>query len=207
MSKKTRISSFILSTLLLLSLFCYASSNNVANGLSCQSMSLKQEFSETSVVFSGHVVSKEYSANTSEIDKNLHMAVITFKVIEAFKGVNNDNVTLTSAEGLYPFFTKGQDYVVFAQKGQDGLSVDVGCEREHVLWASGAYLVNQIKSLINKQILSPLLQTKDGVPEIDLVCTDDLVVMQKKSDSSLVCVTEQTEKKLIERGWGIHGRY
>ena len=48
--------------------------------------------------------------------------------------------------------------------------------------------------------ISPLKQTKHGIPNDLIRCYDDLVKITKHDDSP-ACVTTQTKSKLVERGW------
>ena len=48
--------------------------------------------------------------------------------------------------------------------------------------------------------LSPLKQFKSGIPINEIICKEDLVLLQK-SDGSPACVMESTKQKLIERDW------
>jgi hypothetical protein len=50
--------------------------------------------------------------------------------------------------------------------------------------------------------LSPLKQFKSGISLDDIQCKNNLVLIQKH-DGSPACVTESTNQKLIERGWGL----
>ena len=51
-------------------------------------------------------------------------------------------------------------------------------------------------------ILSPRKQIANGVLSEDIVCSDGFVSIQRSPANSPVCVTPETAKKLVDRGWG-----
>jgi len=53
----------------------------------------------------------------------------------------------------------------------------------------------------DKNLLSPLEQSKLGVPLDKIECRSDLHPITKTEDNSIVCVTPQTTHTLVERGW------
>jgi len=52
----------------------------------------------------------------------------------------------------------------------------------------------------SQDILSPLKQSKLGIPVEEIQCRDSLVII-KKYDGSAGCVTPDTQTELIKRGW------
>ncbi len=48
---------------------------------------------------------------------------------------------------------------------------------------------------------SPSEQLTEGIPFEKIKCKENLVLIKKASDESLVCVKPETKEKLIERGW------
>ena len=56
---------------------------------------------------------------------------------------------------------------------------------------------------LNSTSLSPLKQFQYDVFGNEIKCDNGLVVVVKKSESSPACVTPDTAKKLVERGWAV----
>ena len=52
-------------------------------------------------------------------------------------------------------------------------------------------------------IASPLKQIKDGLMPEEVVCSDNLNLAIKKTNSNPACVKPDTLQKLVERGWAI----
>ena len=50
--------------------------------------------------------------------------------------------------------------------------------------------------------MSPLMQMKNNVNPIDVVCDNGLELLKKTSDGSAACVKSTTAAKLVQRGWG-----
>src|SRR5437870_2837298 len=50
-------------------------------------------------------------------------------------------------------------------------------------------------------LLSPLMQFRDGIAVQDTKCATSLILVLKLEDSSPKCVRSDTATKLIERGW------
>ena len=48
---------------------------------------------------------------------------------------------------------------------------------------------------------SPLQQLKDGIPQTHVICKNWFVLTKNISGDSVVCVTPQTQEKLLEYGW------
>ena len=48
---------------------------------------------------------------------------------------------------------------------------------------------------------SPLQQLKDGIPQTHVTCKNWFVLTKNISGDSVVCVTPQTQEKLLEHGW------
>jgi len=59
------------------------------------------------------------------------------------------------------------------------------------------------KPILDKDMISPRMQVKQGVVPSDVICNDGLELVFKNSDNSPACVKPQTAEKLIQRGWTI----
>jgi hypothetical protein len=55
---------------------------------------------------------------------------------------------------------------------------------------------------INQDILSPLQQMKNGEVPYSVICANGLVLIEKLSQFTSVCVKPDTADKLVKRGWG-----
>jgi len=63
----------------------------------------------------------------------------------------------------------------------------------------------EIQSSINIQdvLPSPLQQIKNGVALFNVVCSDDKIPAYKYDNTNVVCVTEETHVKLVDRVWAL----
>lgn len=64
-------------------------------------------------------------------------------------------------------------------------------------------LVSQVPIEDNKPLLSPLEQRESGIEPQNVVCSDDKILLIKKSMNTSVCVKPQTLSRLVAMGWGI----
>ncbi|MGI0041280.1 MAG: dienelactone hydrolase family protein [Nitrosopumilaceae archaeon] len=53
-------------------------------------------------------------------------------------------------------------------------------------------------------LLSPLAQSKAGIPIEKIVCQEGLQIVMKKTDGKPACIKPSSAAKLIERGWAVH---
>lgn len=63
---------------------------------------------------------------------------------------------------------------------------------------------NGLEVISTKTHTSPLKQAKMKIPINQIVCSDNLQLVMKKSDGSPACVKISSIEILIERGWAIH---
>jgi len=63
---------------------------------------------------------------------------------------------------------------------------------------------NGLEAMSTKTPPSPLQQAKMKIPINQIVCSDNLQLVMKKSDGSPACVKASSIETLIERGWAIH---
>lgn len=63
-------------------------------------------------------------------------------------------------------------------------------------------LVSQVSVAENKPLLSPLEQMESGIEPQNVACTDDKVLVIKKSSNTSACVKPQTLSRLVAMGWG-----
>jgi hypothetical protein len=56
--------------------------------------------------------------------------------------------------------------------------------------------------MMEKEIMSPLQQTKSGVSASDVICKEGLELIFKSTDNSPACVRSTSVEKLIQIGWG-----
>ena len=63
-------------------------------------------------------------------------------------------------------------------------------------------LINQTP-IDNKPLMTPLEQHEAGVEPKDIQCTDDKVLIIKKSTNTSSCVKPQSLSRLVEIGWGL----
>lgn len=54
---------------------------------------------------------------------------------------------------------------------------------------------------VNLKELKPQKQFKLGIPSNEIQCKKEFELILKSSDDSPVCLTSETKKILIERGW------
>lgn len=102
----------ILSTILILSL-----SVNYASALSCAPVLLGDAFDESDYAFHGKVIDKNY------LTWELQMPVITFEVIESFKGNAGEQISVTVYEQWSYDFEEGLEYVVFVNRNELSLEI------------------------------------------------------------------------------------
>jgi serpin B len=170
-------------------------STNPVFGLSCAMPNMTGHFEETDTVFLGKALSKEYQPNPRHEDR--FDAVTLFSIIESYKGIYQKEISVISSEWLWGVnFTENSDYVVFANNNDERF--------EHALCtltqlASESNLP-EIRKISQNYILTPLVQLEFGANPNEIQCKENLVLIQKY-DGSPACVTGQTKKKLIERGW------
>lgn len=60
------------------------------------------------------------------------------------------------------------------------------------------------KFCLNKTIIHdpPLKQIRSGIAPKDVICNEDLFLVTKTSNGEPVCVTQETQTILVQRGWG-----
>jgi len=68
-------------------------------------------------------------------------------------------------------------------------------------WKEYQKQLTELKESIDKP--TPRQQIANGIRYLDVVCSNDFVVLLKWSGNSSACVKPQSVEKLIERGWGI----
>lgn len=73
-----------------------------------------------------------------------------------------------------------------------------------IIVLASSYTIQYANSSSSGKILSPLQQSKMHVSINQIVCSDNLFLVMKKSDGSPACVKQNTESTLIERGWALH---
>jgi hypothetical protein len=64
-------------------------------------------------------------------------------------------------------------------------------------------LITQVSVEDSKPLLSPLEQLESGIEPQNVACTDDKVLVIKKSTNTSACVKPQTLSRLVVVGWGI----
>jgi hypothetical protein len=63
-------------------------------------------------------------------------------------------------------------------------------------------LVSQVSVADNKPLLSPLEQLESGIEPENVACSDDKVLVIKKSSDTSACVKPHTLSRLVTMGWG-----
>lgn len=90
---------------------------NYVNALSCAPIELGDAFDDSEYVFHGKVTDKNY------LTWNYDMPVITFEVLESFKGDAGGQISVTVYEQWSYDFETGIEYVVFVQRNQASLEI------------------------------------------------------------------------------------
>ena len=165
-------------------------------GLSCAAPKITESFEESDVVFVGKVVSKEYLEPTNE---HTLVAESLFSVKESFKGIFQDDVTVSSDEKFWGIhFTVGEEYLVFADYTGPELQSQL-CGPTNLAEFSDVELVRNISEY---SILPPLKQISAGIIPENVVCKENYEMIFKY-DNSPACVKPETVQKLTDRGWKI----
>lgn len=102
----------VLSMIVILSLTTYES-----HALSCAPIELGQAFEDSDYVFHGKVTEKNY------LSWDQQMPVVTFGVIESFKGNAVDQISVTVYEQWSFDFEVGLEYVVFVNRNELSLEI------------------------------------------------------------------------------------
>ena len=188
--------SILISTILIMSL------TNTAYGLSCAEQSLEEDFEQVQVIFLGKVISKEYVVPLFDRgDPSSQDSKTTFSVIESFKGIQDQTVTIYTSEYLWGMnFTKGSEYVVFAFYDKDKNLKEELCRPTKLVEYSD---LDTLRKIAEPNILPPLKQMKLGVNVEEIVCKEGLELIFKPSNDFPACVKPTTVEKLVERGWRI----
>ncbi len=88
---------------------------NNAHSLSCAIPNLGDVFDESDYVFHGTVLDKNY------LTWDLQMPVVTFQILESFKGNAYDQISITVSEQWDYNFEDGFEYVVFVYQEEMSL--------------------------------------------------------------------------------------
>jgi hypothetical protein len=83
---------------------------------------------DSAAVFSGIVLSKRELNDRSGVRSSDDPVEVTFRVTEAWKGVDSDRMTVRTAESVANRFVEGMPYMVYARKTLTGLRID-SCTR------------------------------------------------------------------------------
>jgi len=90
---------------------------NDASALSCAPIELGDSFENSDYAFHGKVIEKNY------LTWDLQMPVVTFEVIESFKGDIPEKISVSVYEQWSYDFETGLEYVVFVQKKELSLEI------------------------------------------------------------------------------------
>lgn len=129
---KTRL--FIIFAIGLLPLFGFV---NNAQSLSCALPQLGAEYDESDYVLHGKVLEKNYYAWDSR------MPVVTFEVLESFKGDASGQILVSVNETWDYKFEDGFEYVIFVQKTEFSLEID-SCSPEFLAFPSVVEIIRQV---------------------------------------------------------------
>ncbi|MCE2505597.1 MAG: hypothetical protein J4F36_03810 [Nitrosopumilaceae archaeon] len=129
---KTRL--LIMSLIALLPLFGFVHN---AQALSCALPQLGAEYDESDYVLHGKVLEKNYHAWDSR------MPVVTFEVLESFKGNASGQISVSVYETWEYNFEDGFEYVVFVQKTEHSLEIDK-CSPEFLAFPSVVETIRQV---------------------------------------------------------------
>ena len=129
---KTRL--LIIFLIALLPLFGFV--NNV-QALSCALPHLGEEYDESDYVLYGKVLEKNYHTWDSR------MPVVTFEVLESFKGDASGQISVSVNETWDYNFEEGFEYVIFVQKTELALKIDQ-CSPEFLAFPSVVEIIRQV---------------------------------------------------------------
>ena len=129
---KTRL--LIISLIALLPLFGFI---NNAQSLSCALPQLGEEYDESDYVLHGKVLEKNYYTWDSRIP------VITFEVLESFKGDASGQIHVSVNETWDYQFEDGFEYVIFVQKTEFFLEI-AKCSPEFLAFPSVVEIIRQV---------------------------------------------------------------
>lgn len=124
----------IISLIVLLPLFGFA---NNAHALSCMLPQLGEEYDESDYVLHGKVLEKNYRTWDSR------MPVVTFEVLESFKGDTSGQISVSVYETWDYNFEVGFEYVIFVQKTEHSLEIDK-CAPEFLAFPSVVEIIRQV---------------------------------------------------------------
>ena len=110
---------------------------NNAQALSCALPQLGTEYDDSDYVLHGKVLDKNYYAWDSRIP------VVTFEVLESFKGDVNEQISVSVNETWDYNFEEGFEYVIFVQKTELALEIDK-CAPEFLAFPSVVEIIRQV---------------------------------------------------------------
>ena len=171
----------------------FVTSDN-AFALSCERPDPSKYYQESDTVFAGTVIEKEYLQPSNEHSLVAHS---TFNVTEFFKGHFHDQIVVSSDERFWGInFTIGSEYLVFGDLSDDILEYDL-CGPTSIVEFSN---IDEIRSLSNQEVISPLKQFSNGTPYNEIKCQQGLQLTQRY-DGTPACVRPDTYFELIKRDW------
>ncbi|MEX0862900.1 hypothetical protein [Nitrosopumilus sp.] len=110
---------------------------NNAQALSCALPQLGTEYDNSDYVLHGKVLDKNYYAWDSR------MPVVTFEVLESFKGDTSGQISVSVNENWDYKFENGFEYVIFVQKTESSLEIDQ-CSPEFLAFPSVVEIIRQV---------------------------------------------------------------
>lgn len=124
-------------TLFLIALFPLFGFINNAQALSCALPQFGTEYDNSDYVLHGKVLEKNYYAWDSR------MPVVTFEVLESFKGNMSGQISVSVNENWDYKFENGFEYVIFVQKTEFSFEIDQ-CSPEFLAFPSIVEIIRQV---------------------------------------------------------------
>ena len=134
---------------------------NNAHSLSCAIPNLGDVFDESDYVFHGTVLDKNY------LTWDLQMPVVTFQILESFKGNAYDQISITVSEQWDYNFEDGFEYVVFVYREEMSLQSDP-CWPKFQAFPSTIEIVKKLQIPGHEMRLNPVNVVYESLSEMEL---------------------------------------
>lgn len=116
--------------------------------------------------------------------------------LQVFQGLNEHRVTFVTGERKLD--TIGQYKINFIDILPYPTSATGNFEKDYNAKIS---IIKEEKNLISSTF--PLQQIKNGIPIMDVTCSQEKIKVYKNNLLRLACVSQEIADRLVERGWGL----